>query len=268
VNDKLELLQQIIATFRSVAVAFSGGTDSSYLLAVCLDVLGTDRVLALTADSRLTPRSELAEACALASELGARHRVLPSRDLDNPNIVANSPDRCYHCKFSRFGALLEVARAEGLAQLVHGENVDDGTDYRPGSRAAQELGVRAPLCEAGLTKAEIRLLSRERGLPTWDKPANACLASRFPYGTPLSAEGLARVEAAEDVLRQAWGLRQLRVRDHYPVARLEVPPDEIARLAQAESRSIAVAALRELGYRYVTLDLTGYRMGSLNLELD
>jgi uncharacterized protein len=261
-------LQEIVARLGSVAVAYSGGTDSTYLLAVCLDVLGAENVLALTADSPLTPRAELAEARALAEQLGARHRVLPSDDLANPAIVANPPDRCYHCKFSRFSDLLEIARAEGFDHLLHGENADDAADYRPGSRAAEELGIRAPLREAGLTKAGVRALSKERGLPTWDRPANACLASRFPYGTHLTAEGLARVEAAEEELKRAWGLRQLRVRDHFPVARIEVPPVDIARLAQPGMRTSAVEKLRTLGYRYVTLDLTGYRMGSLNDELE
>jgi uncharacterized protein len=208
------------------------------------------------------------DARALAIELGARHEVLPSDDLSIPGIVANPRDRCYHCKFSRFEALQKVANNEGLASLVHGENADDAHDYRPGSRAAEELGVRAPLREAGLTKSEVRQLSRERGLSTWDKPADACLASRFPYGTRLTVEGLARVEAAEEALRRTWGLRQLRVRDHYPVARLEVPSEEIPRLAKPENRATAVKALRSLGYRYVTLDLIGYRMGSMNDELE
>jgi uncharacterized protein len=261
-------LQKIIAKLDSVAVAYSGGTDSAYLLAVCLDVLGPERVLALTADSPLTPRSELAEARALANQLGARHLVLASNDLDNETIVANPPDRCYHCKFSRFGALLEIACAEGLACLLHGENADDVADYRPGSRAAEELGIRAPLREAGLTKADVRALSKKRGLPTWNRPANACLASRFPYGTPLTIEGLGRVEKAENLLRRIWGPSQLRVRDHFPVARLEVPPQEIARLAQEETRSVAVTELKKLGYRYVALDLLGYRMGSLNDDLE
>jgi uncharacterized protein len=261
-------LREIIAGLDRVAVAYSGGTDSSYLLAVCLDVLGVEGVLALTADSPLTPRAELAETCALAGQLGAHHRVLPSDDLANPAIVANPPDRCYHCKFSRFGALLAIAHGEGFAHLIHGENADDAADYRPGSRAAEELGIHAPLREAGLTKAEVRTLSKERGLPTWDKPANACLASRFPYGTRLTAEGLARVEAAEEALRRLWGLRQLRVRDHFPVARIEVQPDEIARLAEPGLRPAAVEKLRALGYRYVTLDLDGYRMGSLNDGLE
>ncbi len=266
-HTRAQRLRAIIASFDRVAIAFSGGTDSTFLLATCLEVLGPDRVLALTADSPLTARAELAEARALAARLGARHVVLPSPDLENPSIVANPPDRCYHCKWARFRALLAVAGAEGFAHLLHGENADDAADYRPGSRAAQELGVRAPLREAGLTKADVRTLSRERGLATWDKPANACLASRFPYGTPLTAEGLARVEAAEEFLRDLWGLRQLRVRDHFPIARLEVPPDDIVRLAEAQARALVVERLSALGYRYVTLDLSGYRMGSLNNEL-
>jgi uncharacterized protein len=261
-------LREIIRELDRVAIAFSGGTDSSYLLAVCLDVLGPERTLALTADSPLTPRSELDDASTLAAQLGARHIVLAHDDLANPDIVANPPARCYHCKLSRFDALLSVARSEDFSSLVHGENADDAADYRPGSRAAEELGVRAPLREAGLAKADIRTLSRERGLPTWDRPANACLASRFPYGAPLTLEGLARVEAAEQALRSAWGLHHIRVRDHFPVARLEVPPEEIPRLAQPGTRALAVSQLRTLGYRYVTLDLLGYRMGSLNDELD
>jgi uncharacterized protein len=261
-------LHAIIKELGSVAVAFSGGTDSSYLLAVCLDVLGTDHTLALTADSPLTHRSDLEDAQAVARQLGARHVVLAQNDLAIPEIAANPPERCYHCKLSRFEALFAAARAEGFAILVHGENADDATDYRPGSQAADELGVRALLREAGLTKADIRTNSRERGLPTWDKPANACLATRFPYGTPLTPEGLARVEAAEKALQSAWDLRHIRVRDHFPVARLEVPPQQIPRLAQPGTRALAVDQLRSLGYCYVTLDLSGYRMGSMNDELD
>jgi uncharacterized protein len=268
ISTKKTRLQQIVAALGKVAIAYSGGTDSTYLLAVCLDALGTGNVLALTADSPLTPRAELAGARALAEQLNARHRVLPSDDLANEDIVANSLDRCYHCKFSRFAALLQAARQEGFDHLVHGENADDASDYRPGSRAAEELGVRAPLREAGLTKGEVRTLSKARGLTTWNKPANACLASRFPYGSPLRAEDLARVEAAEEALKRVWGFRQVRVRDHFPVARIEVPPDEIAPLAQPDARTGAVEQLLALGYRYVTLDLRGYRMGSLNDELE
>ena len=261
-------LYELVVELRSVAVAYSGGTDSTFLLAVCLDLLGSANVLALTADSPFTARAELAEARALAVQLGARHQLLPTDDLATQNIAANAPDRCYHCKFTRFSALLEVAHGEGLSVLIHGENADDAADYRPGSLAAEELGVRAPLREAGLTKANVRRLSRARGLPNWDKPANACLASRFPYGTPLTPEGLARVESAEAVLQRLWGLDQLRVRDVHPLARIEVPPDEIARVAHPEHRSVAAEALHHLGYKYVALDLDGYRMGSLNDVLE
>jgi uncharacterized protein len=261
-------LRQILADLGTVAVAYSGGTDSTYLLAVCCDVLGTENVLALTADSPLTPRAELAEARHQAAQLGVRHRVLPSNDLDHQAIVANPPDRCFHCKFTRFEFLLEISHAEGLAHLIHGENADDAADYRPGRRAAEELGVRAPLREAGLAKSDVRALSRLRGLTTWNKPANACLASRFPYGTALTAEGLARVEAAEEALQRVLDLRQLRVRDHFPTARIEVPPERIGHLAQPDARAIAVQELRTLGYRYITLDLEGYRMGSLNDVLE
>jgi pyridinium-3,5-biscarboxylic acid mononucleotide sulfurtransferase len=261
-------LWRILSQLRSVAVAYSGGTDSSYLLANCLEVLGPDAVLAITVDSPLIPRADLAAAQALASEMGARHILLAAEELDNPQIAANPPDRCYHCKRARFEALRTVAQAEGLAHLLHGENADDAGDYRPGSRAAEELGVRAPLREAGLGKDEIRALSRRMGLPTWDKSADACLATRFPYGTQLTAKGLARVEAAETALRAIWELRQVRVRDHYPVARVEVLPHEIGRLAQSEVRSAAARALKKLGYRYVTLDLDGYRLGSMNDELE
>lgn len=263
-ETKVAHLCTLVAGLDRVAVAYSGGADSTYLLAVCLDVLGADKVLAVTEDSPMTPRAELEHARLQASQLGARHLVLLCDDLANPAIAANTPDRCYHCKSALFAALLKVARAEGIANVLFGENADDGSDYRPGSRAATELGIRAPLREAGLTKAEVRALSRKRGLSTWDRPANPCLASRFPYGTPLTAEALARVEAAEAALQRAWGPIQMRVRDHYPIARLEVPPEDIARLAQPEARRTIVEQLLALGYRYVTLDLVGYRMGSLN----
>jgi uncharacterized protein len=261
-------LHELVAELQSVAVAYSGGTDSAYLLSVCLDLLGPANVLALTADSPLTTRAEIAEAQELAELLGARHQMLVIDDLATPEIASNPPDRCYHCKFTRFSALLEVARREGLSVLIHGENADDEADYRPGRRAAEELGVRAPLREAGLTKADVRRLSEARGLSTWKKPANACLASRFPYGTPLTLEGLARVESAETMLRRLWGLEQLRVRDMHPLARIEVPPSEIARVAHPELRTVAVEGMRQLEYRYVALDLEGYRMGSLNDVLE
>lgn len=257
-------LRPIIANLESVGVAFSGGADSTLLLALCRDVLGPERVLALTVLSELTPTAERERAAQLAHALGVRHMEVPFPVLDHLEIVANRPDRCYHCKRAMFGRLLEIVHAEGLSVLVHGANRDDLGDYRPGLRAAEELGVRAPFLEAGLDKTDIRELSRQMALPTADLPPMACLASRIPYGTPLTAEALARVDAAEEYLRREWGLRQLRVRDHFPLARLEVPEDDIPRLAALPACREIARHLRELGYYYVTLDLEGFRSGSLN----
>lgn len=259
-----ERLRSLIADLGSAAVAFSGGVDSTLLLALCRDILGPERTLALTLHSELSPAMERERAAGIARLLGVRHIEVPFRALDYPEIAANPPDRCYHCKRAMFGRLLEIAQAEGMAFLVHGANVDDLGDYRPGLRAAEELGVRAPFLEAGLTKADIRALSCQLGLPTWDQPSMACLASRVPYGTPLTAEALARIDAAETYLRETFGLRQVRVRDHFPMARLEVEPEEIPRLAAPEARAAVVRRLRDLGYRYVALDLEGFRSGSLN----
>jgi uncharacterized protein len=265
---KKQELGGLLSALGGAFVAFSGGVDSSYLLSMCIDVLGADRVIAITADSPLLPRAELATARQVAALLGARHQIVPLNDLAIPEVAANPPLRCYYCKRKRFEALLAlVTRAEGYT-LLHGENADDHLDYRPGSRAAQELGVRAPLAEANMTKADIRHLSHERGLPTWNQPSAACLASRFPYHTPLTREGLERVEQAELLLERLLPSCQIRLRDHFPVARIEVPPSEIAGLAQPEIRAQVTQGIRNLGYRYVTLDLDGYRMGSLNADIE
>lgn len=262
-QTKLEHLRQILLAMGRAAVAYSGGTDSAFLLAVACDVLG-DRVLALTADSPSVPRADLAEAQALARQLGAQHVVVPTRELDDPAYRANTPDRCYFCKSHYLTMLLDQAQARGFAALVDGSNADDLGDYRPGQRAARERGVRSPLQEAGLTKAEIRALARGRGLPNWDKPAAACLASRIPYGTPVTAETLTQIERGEAFLRRL-GFRQVRVRHHGAVARLEVEGADLARAV--ERREQIVAALREAGFTYVTLDLAGFRSGSMNLAL-
>jgi len=264
-KTKLERLRERLRVIRSAAVAFSSGVDSTFLLRVAHEELG-DRVVAVTARSHTFPKRELDEASAFCRAEGVRHEVIDSEELDIPGFAENPPDRCYHCKRELFSRLLAFARENGLAAVLEGSNIDDDGDYRPGRRAIRELGIVSPLHEVGLTKAEIRELSREMGLPTSDKPSFACLASRFPYGERITAAGLARVEKAEQWLLDAgFGLRQLRVRSHGDMARIEVPPDDIPRLA-ARAAEIA-AAFKDLGFAYVTLDLLGYRTGSMNETL-
>ncbi|GIW09163.1 MAG: TIGR00268 family protein [Dehalococcoidia bacterium] len=261
-KEKLAALRARIAEVDSALIAFSGGVDSTFLAAVAYEVLG-ERALAVTADSPTLPRRELEEARALAAQIGIPHRVVPTNQLDRAEFVANAPDRCFHCKVDLYEHLGPLAQQEGYAVIFDGLNADDLSDYRPGREAARRYGVRSPLVEAGLTKAEIRALSRERGLPTWDKPAMACLSSRIPHGTPVTLAALHRIEQAEEALR-ALGFRQLRVRDHHPVARIELPIEEFPRLLEAAVREQAVRALLAAGYRFVTLDLAGFRSGSLN----
>ena len=262
---KLERLRERLRVIGSAVVAFSSGVDSTFLLRVAHEELG-ERVVAVTARSHTFPKRELDEAAAFCRAEGVRHVVIDSEELDIPGFAENPPDRCYHCKRELFGRLLAFARENGLAAVLEGSNIDDDGDYRPGRRAIRELGIVSPLHEAGLTKAEIRALSREMGLPTSDKPSFACLASRFPYGERITAAGLERVEKAEQWLLDAgFGLRQLRVRSHGDMARIEVPSDDIPRLA-ARAAEIA-AAFKDLGFAYVTLDLLGYRTGSMNETL-
>ena len=262
--EKKEQLEARIAALGSVVVAFSGGVDSTLLLAVSRRVLGRDCVLAVTVESEIHPSVEKGRATDLAAQLDVRHWVVDSDILSDPEFNANTPQRCYFCKRAIMRRLNEIATREGLAHVVHGANVDDQGDFRPGMRAAVEAGAVAPLLDAGLSKADVRKLSQDFGLPTWDTPSMACLASRFPYGTGLSGEGLRRVDAAENVLRSEFGLVQLRVRDHTPVARIEVPEADMDKLMTPEARTKIVARFKALGYTYVALDLAGFRSGSLN----
>ena len=264
-ETKLERLRARLREIGSAAVAFSSGVDSTFLLRVAHEELG-ENVVAVTARSHSFPKRELDEAAAFCAREGVRHEIIDSEELDIPGFAENPPDRCYHCKKALFGKLVAFAQANGLAAVLEGSNMDDDGDYRPGRRAIMELGIRSPLHDAGLTKAEIRVLSKRMGLPTADKPSFACLASRFPYGERITAAGLERVERAEQWLMDAGlGLAQLRVRSHGDMARIEVPPADIPRLA-TRAEEIA-AALKSFGFAYVALDLQGYRTGSLNETL-
>jgi uncharacterized protein len=249
----------------SVVVAFSGGVDSTFLGWAARQALG-DRALLVTADSESYAEGELDEARRLAAQIGLPHRVVRTRELENPAYAENPPNRCFFCKEELFTRLEPIAAEEGFAHLVYGATVDDLGDHRPGMVSARERGVKAPLIDAGLGKTDIRALSRAAGLPTWDKPAMACLSSRFPYGTRITAEKLRQVDAAEAFLR-GLGFREFRVRHHGDLARLEIARGEMARLWDEGRADAVVARLRELGFLHVTLDLAGFRSGSLNEAL-
>jgi len=262
-ETKFAALKRIMAEMGPVIVAYSGGVDSTFIAAVAHDVLGA-RALAITGVSPSVPPSEVEEATKLARSIGIAHELIETREMDDPNYVANGPDRCFHCKDELYGRLTAITRERGFDHVADGCNLDDTGDFRPGRRAGAEHGVRSPLVEAGLTKDDIRALSRERGLPTWDKPAMACLSSRIPYGTPVTVEALGRIGEAEAYLR-SLGLRQLRVRHHGDVARIET--DEAGLELLIARRAEVVERLQALGYLYVTLDLAGFHSGSLNAAL-
>ncbi|MDQ1301237.1 MAG: pyridinium-3,5-biscarboxylic acid mononucleotide sulfurtransferase [Chloroflexota bacterium] len=262
-EDKLANLKKLLTDMGSVAVAYSGGVDSTFLLKVAYDCLG-ERAAGITAVSPSVPAADLALAQEIAGQIGVQHVLLESDEMDDARYLANDPNRCYFCKSHTYDELIPHAQAHGFRFVVDGNNADDLGDRRPGQTAARERAVRSPLQETGFTKADIRAAARQLGLPNWDKPSAACLASRIPYGTTITVQALSQVERAELLLRQL-GIRQVRVRHHDQVARIEVAPDDFATvLAQREE---LVKEFKALGYTFIALDLAGFRSGSMNEAL-
>ena len=259
---KQERLFELLANMGDVLVAYSGGTDSAYLAWAANRVLGA-KALAVTADSASIPASHKRDAVEFAAEYGIRHRMVKTGEFDNPEYTRNDSNRCFHCKDELFQRMNEVGEELGVGTIAYGVNVDDTNDFRPGHKAAQKHSVRAPLLEAELAKSEIRELSRVAGLPTWNRPAAACLSSRIPYGTQVTPENLRQVELGEEALARL-GFRVFRVRHHGTLARIEIGRDELPKALSVDLADTLVETFREIGYQYVTLDLCGYRQGSLN----
>lgn len=260
-QDKFKRLKRIIRAYKSAVVAFSGGQDSALLLKICVLVLGPDKVLGVTAVSATYPKAELAKAKILAEDIGARLKVIRTGELKNKKFTANSITRCYFCKQELFSKLIVIARGNKLNFVLEASSLSDQQDYRPGNIAKRKLKIKSPLCQAGFDKGDIRRLSKKLGLSTWNKPSLACLASRIPYGTKITAGLLGRIDQAEEYL-QAQGFRQVRLRHHNALCRVEVGKGDIRRLLN--KRGPIVKRLKKLGYNYITLDLEGYRLGSLN----
>jgi len=261
-HEKQEKLFSVLRGLERVMVAYSGGADSAYLAWAAHQVLG-DNALAITADSASLPESHKRDAEAFVWQFGIPHEYIETQEFDNPDYLKNDANRCFHCKDELFTTLEELGRQRGIQHIIYGVNADDLGDYRPGQNAAKLHQVKAPLVEAGLTKAEIRELSRMAGLPTWDRPASACLSSRIPYGTPVTIQNVKTVERGEEELK-ALGFRQFRVRHHGELVRLEIAKDEMAKALTPEMALRFTAIFRELGFQYVTLDLEGYRQGAMN----
>lgn len=255
-------LMDNLRSLGQVMVAYSGGTDSAYLAWAAREALG-DRAVAITADSASIPASHKRDAEEFVRRYGIPHEYITTYEFDNPEYVANNPDRCFHCKDELFRRMEEIGRERGIEHIVYGVNVDDLGDYRPGQGAAKIHQVKAPLVEAGLTKIEIRELSRQAGLPTWDRPASACLSSRIPYGTPVTPETIRTVEAGEEAIK-ALGFRQFRVRFHEKLVRLEIAREELPKALDPQMAARFVEIFKPLGFHYVTLDLEGYRQGAMN----
>ena len=266
IEEKLTRLKDILHDMGSVLVAYSGGVDSTFLAVTAHEVLGKNS-LAVFAASPVAPPMEKEEAGDLAHNVGLRFKIIESNEMSNPDFVANPPERCYYCKRELYSELKPIAKAEGLKWIADGTNADDLHDFRPGRKASAEAGIRSPLLEAGLTKTEIRQLSHAKSLPTWDRPASPCMASRIPYGIPVTAETLNKIARGEQYLH-SLGLRQLRLRHHGDIARIELDPEDMAKIITPEIRQDIVTHLKALGYKYVALDLTGYRIGSLNEVLN
>ena len=261
-QQKMDSLKSILADMGSVIVAYSGGVDSAFLAAAANDALG-GKALAVTAKSPSLAPAELREAVELAARLGINHRIVETHEVEREDYAANNPNRCFFCKDELYTYLSAYAREEGYEHIANGTNTDDLGDFRPGLNAAKQYGVRSPMVEAALSKADIRELSKDMDLPTWDKPAQACLSSRIPYGSMVTVEALTRIAQAEEFLH-GLGIRQLRVRHHDTIARIEVEPQDFLTLTDEAVREQVVAKFREIGYSYVTLDLQGFRSGSMN----
>jgi uncharacterized protein len=263
-NKKSQKLKEILKKYKSVLVAFSGGADSGFLLKAAVDFLGAEKVLAVTVKSEVIPERKIMEAKKIAEEIGSRWKTVEISLLPENNLIKNPPDRCYLCKKIILRHLIKIAKKEGIKHIIEGTIAEDTQEYRPGRKAIKELGVKSPLLEAGFTKEETRKLSRKLGLPSWNKPSFSCLATRFPYGTKLTKKNLTRIEAAENLLATKT-FNQFRVRHHGKIARIEVPEKDLDKLLS--QRESIIAEFKKIGYNYITLDLEGYRSGSMDIDI-